>query len=69
MLLICLLTSITELATNKERNGAEYNELQCTFKKKINTRLQKDSQSFGKKPAPDHAGVTRLLLALELGLG
>lgn len=39
------------------------------FKKKISAKLQKDSQSFGIKPAPDGAGITGLLLALGLGLG
>lgn len=38
------------------------------LKKKLSTRLQKDSQSFGIKPAPDHARLTGLLLALGLGL-
>lgn len=48
-------------------NTITYNALKK--KKKLSTRLQKDSQSFGIKPAPDHARVTGLLLALGLGLG
>lgn len=44
------------------------------FKKKLSSKLQKDSQSFGVDPAPVYppppdVGITRLLLALGLGLG